>query len=298
MLRSMTGFGRAEETNGEVDVVVEVKTLNHRFLEANVRLPGVFTLFELDVREVLKEYFQRGKVDVYVSVVPREKKWVTLRVNENVLHQYMEIGRRIGEEFGLEGEMTVRDVLSLRDVVEAEETRGEVEGLRDVVLSCVHRACREVVDMREREGKNLRKILRSILKKLRTLSSQLKTEAESNLDEKVERLRKRVKSLIQKLNLNEGELDESRVMMEVALLLDRFDVTEEIGRISSHLDQVERLLRTRRGPVGRKIDFLIQELNREFNTLGSKSQNSRISSLVVEGKALLEQMREQVQNVE
>ncbi len=294
----MTGFGRCELSSAEWDFVAEVRTLNHRYLEINVKLPGVLSPLEMEVREVARSLFVRGKVDVFLSMTTKGGKPVELSLNEEVVDEYISIAEKAKEKFGLSGELTVQDVLSLRDAVIVEEERLDIEAIKAPLMKCVETALANALVMRENEGKNIGRSLRKLLKKLEELSSKIGELAEENKKQKIQRMKERIEELMSQNFMERIPVDESRLMTEVAFLLDRFDVTEEVERISSHLEQFRKALGARKESVGRKLDFIIQEIHREFNTIGSKCQNSVISSLVVDGKAIVEKMREQIQNVE
>ncbi len=297
MLSSMTGFGRSSLAEGDLHVLVEIRTLNHRYLEVNVRIPPLYSLLEPHIRGILKEKLFRGKVEVWVTVKDRRERPIRLRLNDSLVRGIVVASNELKETHGVEGKLEVRDLLSFRDVlsIEEEEVEGH-EGVSRLVDKCLRNALESAVKMRVEEGQALSGEMKKGIRKLKSLRQKVKSLMGTHKLEMAERVNERIREMLV-MAKDEGYLEE-KLAVEVALLADKLDVSEEMERIKSHLTQFLKTVRGKETTKGRKLDFIIQELNREFNTIGSKAQSGEISRRVIEAKAQMEKLREQVQNIE
>jgi uncharacterized protein (TIGR00255 family) len=287
----MTGFGRASAQAGETVFTVEIRTLNHRFLEWIIHLPRELTAWEERLRRKLSAALARGRVEVWVSV--SGVSWPkVVRVDKGLAASYAQALYALAGELKVEPRLTPEFFLTLPEVVRVEEEAVDIEAWWPACAGALQEALAQVTAAREREGEALAADLRERVERLKRLNEAMTREAAE-----VPRLyRDRLKERLATLGV-EGSVDEVRLAQEVALFADRADVTEELVRLASHLDQLSSALAAP-GPVGRRLEFLLQEANREVNTIGAKAQGLKLSYLVVECKAELEKMREQVQNIE
>lgn len=291
MIRSMTGFGAGRGSAAGEDVDVEVRSVNHKFCEVKVRSPRELGSVDLEVTRTVKERLARGGVEVTVrratagsSLAPR----VDVGLAESYARAFAEIQARLG----LPGSVTLAEVLAADGVVRLEERAVDPEGVAVALRAALDAALDALVAMREREGGALARDLGGRLDLIEGLVGQVQALSPRTVEHYRARLEERIAELARGI-----QLDPARLAQEVALFADRVDVAEEITRLGSHVAQVRALLASRE-PAGRKLDFLVQEMHREVNTIGSKSQSAEIAAIVVSLKAEVERMREQVQNVE
>lgn len=294
-VRSMTGFGRARAAVEDVSIEVEVRSVNHRFLDISCKLPSAYLEFERDVAGVIRDKLSRGRVDLAAVRTEAAAKASEVVFNEQLFSAYWAAVERgltfAGVTTRLSRALGVVNALSRRDVLEVSQPAVNAENEREALLSAVAEALDSLIRMREAEGDSLRKELLSHLAQLEGHVGALSNLAENSSALFKERLTQRLEKL-----QPDVEFDPERLAQEVAYLAERTDVTEELARLQSHTAQFRKLLKQEQ--TGRKVEFLIQEMGREVNTCGSKSQSSDISAIVVEMKAALEKMREQIQNVE
>ncbi|MGI6604528.1 MAG: YicC/YloC family endoribonuclease [bacterium] len=287
----MTGFGRGSARRGETTFTVEIRTLNHRFLEWSIRLPRELAEWEERLRSRLQQELARGRVEVWVGVSgqigPRK-----VQVDTDLAGSYYGAAQAIAAELGVEPGITAAFLLTLPEVVRLEEREADLEEWWPGCAEALERALAQLVAMREREGEAMAADLKIRVKRLRALAQAIMEQAGEIPRLYQDKLRQRLATLVA-----ESGVDEGRLAQEVAFLAERADITEEIVRLLSHCDQLAATI-AKEEPVGRRLEFLLQEANREVNTIGSKAQGLRISSLVVDCKAELEKMREQVQNIE
>lgn len=293
MIRSMTGYGRAEAVGEKIAVSVEARSLNHRHLDIALRLPRSFAGFELEARRLLQGQIQRGRLDVSVSVKPLAEGGSALNVDAALARRYVEQALALGDALALRGAPTVEWLLERPGVV----TLGEAEGIAPeagwpVLAEALARAMEELVARREAEGGALAKELAALSEALAAEVEGMAQRVPAALAQRAARVRERIKAL-----LDEHPLDEGRLAMEAAVWADKTDISEELARLKAHLSQFTGLLKEG-GPVGRTLDFLVQELNREANTVASKANDLELSQLALAAKGHLEKIREQVQNVE
>lgn len=293
MIKSMTGYGKAVVETQQGRTTVEIRSVNHRYGEISVKVPRTLLAFENEVRRAVGDRLKRGKIDVFVQREEAAAGESIPRVNVPLAKAYRDAFEQMREELGLFSEqVTLSLLLAQRDVLAAREEEGSEEVLRDELIKAVRGAVDAMEQMRKREGEALLADLQSRRQNLSALIERVAARSPAVVAEYAGRLRERLSQL-----LAGTTLDEVRFAQEVALMADRGDITEELVRFRSHLEQFDETLKLAE-PVGRKLDFLMQELNREVNTIGSKANDAEIAAFVVELKAELEKIREQVQNIE
>ena len=292
MIKSMTGYGGAKGSAEGLSVSIELKSVNNRYLDVSVKLPRTMLFAEEPITAAVGRHISRGKVDVFVTVDQSASDDMEVRVNEPLLKGYIEALSAAAEKFGLQNDMTVMSLCRLPDVLSTDRREIDSSALMTDITEILERALTEYDAMRLREGEKLRD---DVLARLETIS-RLTGVVEENAPKTVAEYRARLEQKLQEV-LATANIDESRVLTEAAIFADKIAVDEETVRLRSHISQL-RGLTNGESPAGRKMDFLIQELNREANTIGSKCQNADIAHVVVELKADIEKIREQIQNVE
>ncbi len=296
MLTSMTGFGRGSRAAKGLEVVVEVRSLNHRYLEIHVRVPQIYSFIEGNVRKMVKDCMSRGKVDVSFFIKDRREKALNLQLNNSFIKGYMELVSLLNESYGLKGDLEVQDILSMNGSVSLEEVEEENDGVQRMIIDSLRDALKGVSEMRSEEGTSMENDISRRIGTLRKLREEISAMSGDHRKAMGERLIERIKEFAE--SLRKEQIDDGRIAGEIALMADKLDISEELKRIESHIDQFHTSVLSDESSKGRKLDFILQELNREFNTISSKSQSADISAKVVEAKAQLEKIREQVQNIE
>lgn len=293
MVRSMTGFGRGEAGNDAAIITVEARAVNHRHLDIALRLPRALAPCEPEARRLVQSRLERGRVDVSVQVTPAPgRPGLRVTADEALAREYLARGRELADGLGLAGEVPLTWVLKRPGVVRAEDPEPASPGVGWAELAAaLGLALDELAARRAAEGERLAAELRLRHAELATTVDLIERRAPAALRRREERLRERMAALAA------GAVDEHRILAEVAVWADRADVTEELVRLRAHLGELQLLL-DKGGPVGRPLDFLVQELGREFNTVGAKSDDLELSQAVLAAKAVLEKIREQVQNIE
>jgi len=292
VIKSMTGFGRAEvEVNGRV-WSMEVRSVNNRYLDLKMKLPRGYTPFEERIRKMVSSHHVRGRVDLYLSVSGDFSNLQEVTVNKALASGYHDALKELGESFGLEAQIAVKDLASYPDVIVREQKEEDLETLWQVVEQVVDTALLNCTVMRTQEGTALSGDLEE---RLDTFKKTI-TIIEKSIPELLEQRQRGLEERLEKI-LGTVQLDPARLAQEVAIIADKTDVTEEIVRLRSHIEQFSRFL-SEDGGVGRKLDFLLQEFLREVNTLASKINDAAIAHHSVDLKSELEKMREQVQNIE
>ncbi len=293
MIKSMTGFGRAETSVGRKKIVVEIKSLNHRYLETSLRLPSTLSSLELELKKKISTKFSRGKIEVIVRMDSGTslEKGGGLDLNLPLLKNYFALLKRMKEELGLPDEINLAVMSGFRDVFVPQE-EDDLDRVWQELDVAVDEAAAMLMTMREKEGATLVRDLEARIHGVGRLLEAIGDRVPQVLHAYQTRLKERVRELVEDV-----EVDESRLMQEVAIMAEKSDITEEIVRFRSHIDQFLGMLASDEA-VGRKIDFLIQEMGREVNTIGSKSNDAEISRTVIDIKSELARIREQVQNLE
>ena len=292
MIKSMTGYGSAKGTVEGLQITVELKSVNNRYLDASVRLPRSFLFAEDAVKSAVQRHISRGKVDVFVSVDSTDAGEMNVKVNEALLRGYLDALRHIAEEYSLPNDATALAVSRFPDVLSVEKKDLDAEAITEGIIRITEDALRDFDAMREREGVKLRD---DVLEKLGTIDALVST-VERESPRTVAEYRARLEAKMAEV-LGSAGIDENRILAEAAIFADRVAVDEETVRLRSHMSQLKTMVNGS-SPTGRKIDFLIQEFNREANTIGSKCQNSDIAHTVVDLKSEIEKIREQIQNIE
>ncbi len=292
MIKSMTGFGSAKGTVEGIEVTVELKSVNNRYLDTSVRLPRSFMFAEETIKSAVQSHISRGKVDVFVTINTAMADDMAVVVNEPLLKGYIDAIKHISEEYELPSDMTAMTVSRFPDVLSVEKRELDADAVAAGIREIAEQALNDFDSMRLREGEKLRD---DVLSKLDTINGLVST-VEENAPKTVAEYRER---LLQKLNdvIGTAGIDESRILTEAAIFADKVAVDEETVRLRSHMSQLKTMINGS-SPTGRKIDFLIQEFNREANTIGSKCQNADIAHVVVDLKSEIEKIREQIQNIE
>jgi uncharacterized protein (TIGR00255 family) len=291
MVKSMTGFGRAEATQGSYQILVEMKSVNHRFCEINIRMPKQFLAMEETMKKVVSSYLQRGRIEIFITIEGQDTQDKHLNVDWELLSAYIDSIHKVKDRYQISGSIEINDILKLENVFTIMETQTGMEAIGELLLEQIHSASKQLVAMRSAEGDQLKKDIITHLNFIGTMSEQLSELGPTVVEAYRLRLEKKLKEYLG------SQIDEQRILAEAAIFADKADINEELKRINSHLGQFTQSLHST-GPVGRKLDFLVQELNREVNTIGSKANNANIANLVVEMKACLEKIKEQVQNIE
>ena len=292
MIKSMTGYGSAKGTVEGLQITVELKSVNNRYLDASVRLPRSLLFAEDAVKSAVQKHISRGKVDVFVSVDASEAGEMNVKINEALLRGYLDALKHIAEEYGLPNDATALAVSRFPDVLTVEKKDLDADAISEGILEITERALNDFDAMREREGMKLRD---DVLNRLGTIDA-LVSAVENASPETVAAYRARLEAKMAEV-LGTAGIDENRILAEAAIFADHIAVDEETVRLRSHMSQLKTMVNGN-SPTGRKIDFLIQEFNREANTIGSKCQNSDIAHTVVDLKSEIEKIREQIQNIE
>ena len=292
MIKSMTGYGRAVETINGREFTVEIRSVNNRYLDCSVRLPRILSFGEEAVKQAVKGAVSRGKVDVYISVRSECGDEVQVSLNESVLTGYLAAMRRMVDEFGVKDDIQVSVVSRLPEVFQIEKPQVDEDQLLSDLLTVVNLSLESYNEMRSTEGKALEQDLRS---RGNTILAYVSLVEQGNGQTVID-YRTRLENKLREV-LENTSIDESRILTEAAIFADKVAVDEETVRLRSHIDQMNSML-TGGGAIGRKLDFLLQEMNREANTIGSKCTDVNLARIVVDIKAELEKIREQTQNIE
>jgi len=292
MINSMTGYGKGEALAGNVALTVEIKTVNHRYADITVKLPRTLMVIENEIRRQVGQVLKRGKIDIFVNFGQAEESAVVPVLNRPLALAYRDLLTTMRNELGLSGGVTLEMIIAQKDVIQLREAESSVETLQGCLMEALERALEQVAVMRRKEGEATADDLRERLAQLEGLLGTVEQRAPLIPQEWQAKLVERLARLQQN-----HECDPQRVAQEVAIYADRCDISEELVRFRSHLGQFRGLFEDAE-PVGRRMDFLVQELNREVNTMGSKSNDAELTRVVVTMKAELEKVREQVQNIE
>lgn len=292
MIKSMTGFGRCEIMENDRKFTVELKSVNHRYLDVNIKMPKKFGFFESSIRTLLKEYIQRGKVDVFVTYEDYTEENFALKYNEDVAASYLKYLNQMAETFGLEKDIRVSTLSRYPEVFTMEEQSIDEKELWAVLEKALRGACSQFVDSRIAEGERLAADLKEKLNTMLSYVDFIEERSPVILSEYKKRLTEKVSEL-----LEDRQIDESRILTEVTIFADKICVDEETVRLRSHVESTRSALEEG-GSIGRKLDFIAQEMNREANTILSKTTDLEISDVGINLKTDIEKVREQIQNIE
>ena len=292
MIKSMTGFGAGDAETADFKVHIEVKAVNQRFLETNYHMPYSMNMFENQLTKKIKEYASRGKLDINIRFQDLRDKAVTVKVDKGLVAAYGQALQEISSQLELSAPVTAAQIASYPDVLKLNEENADLEAAQPVLMQAMEQALESFAAMREAEGQNIQ---RDLLARIGTLENFV-GELEKLAPEIVAAYRQRLENLLREYLAKEN-IEESRIIQEVALFTDKVNYTEETVRLRSHFDQFRQII-TAGEPVGRKLDFLIQEMNREINTVASKANSAGAAQFVVDVKSEIEKIREQIQNIE
>ena len=292
MIKSMTGYGRGEDEHNGKTFTVELKSVNHRYCEVVIRLPKYYLALEDKIRKVIVENVSRGRLDVFVTVDSHGSGDKSIQVDKELALAYYRALEDLGETIGIKGKPGIIDMARLPEVIVLEELPANLEELWPTLNSALEQALGNLVEMRSSEGMRLSQDLLMRVARLEEYTEAIAERAPLVVVEYRDKLRARLKELAA-----EVEIDQARLAAELAIFADKSNISEELVRLRSHYQEMKNTIGLDEA-MGRKLDFLVQELNREFNTIGSKSNNLEISSLVIKAKSEVEKVREQVQNIE
>lgn len=292
MVKSMTGFGRCEVTEGQWKMTVEMKAVNHRYMDVSIKMPKKLSIFESLIRNVLKEYIERGKVDVFVSYEDLSETGFALKYNEQLAGMYLKYLQQMADTFDLENDIRVSTLSRYPEVFVMEEEDTDENELWSVLEKAVRGACEKFAEARTAEGEHLKNDLIAKLDQMNTYVDYIEGRSPQIIAEYRGRLQMKIQDL-----LGDAQIDEGRIATEVTLFADKICVDEEMVRLRSHIKGMKDVLLAG-GSVGRKLDFIAQEMNREANTILSKSSDLSISDTGINLKTDIEKVREQIQNIE
>ena len=292
MVRSMTGYGKGFAENESARVTIEMKSVNHRYLDLNIKLPKKLNFLESLIRNKISESMFRGKVDVYITLNEHSDACYKVSINDIIAKEYFDSIAEMAEKLGVENDMKASNIVRLPDVIELEETDSDEDSLKELVLSALSDCINQFVDSRIAEGARLEKDLVSKMDEMLVLVDKLEKRSPVIIEEYKERLTTKIHEL-----LEDNNIDENRIAQEVTIYADKVCIDEEMVRLKSHVAETRSVFELDK-EVGRKLDFLAQELNREANTILSKSTDVEIADIGITLKTLIEKVREQIQNIE
>ncbi|HAZ19614.1 MAG TPA: YicC family protein [Clostridiales bacterium] len=292
MLKSMTGYGRVSAVTEKMEITVEIKCVNNRYLDCSVRLPRIYSYLEEKIKKCVQNSFSRGKIDVSLTIVETAGQSGEITIDKQLLEGYLSALTQIRDTYHLKDDVTVSGIAKLPDVLTRKQSEVDEDAVWEEIRPVVEQGIKACLQMRIREGEALEKNLSSNLDLLCQMAEQIAALSPISVEKYKARLEEKIREV-----LSDRQMDESRIITEVALFADRVAVDEEITRLYSHVSQFRNSMHAS-VPSGRKLDFLTQEMNREINPPGSKCSEVEITRIVVEAKSVLEKIREQVQNVE
>ena len=293
MIKSMTGFGRCEVSDGSRKFTVEMKGVNHRYLDVNIRMPKKLNFFETAIRNLLKQSVQRGKVDIFITYEDLSESRACLNYNEQLAGEYMGYFKRMEEKFSLSNDVRVSTLLRCPEVLTMEEQAIDEEELWNGLKKALEGALRQFVETRTMEGEHLRDDMQKKLDGMLTLVGYLEERSPKIIAEYREKLENKVREL-----LADTQIDEGRIAAEVVIFADKICTDEEVVRLKSHVVHMKETLKSEENGIGRKLDFIAQEMNREANTILSKANDLETSNAGIDLKTEIEKVREQIQNIE
>ena len=292
MIKSMTGFGRAEVSTESCKVTVEMKSVNHRYLDVNMKMPKKLNFFEASIRNLLKEYIQRGKVDLFISYEDLSENSVNITYHKEVAAEYVNYLQQMAADFSLENDIRVSSLARFPEVITLDDVEIDEEGVWKSLEKAIRGAAEGFVESRIKEGENLCRDLISKLDEMLEAVDFIEVRSPQIIEEYKKRLTDKVQEMLQ-----DAKVDEARLVTEVTIFADKVCVDEELVRLRSHIQTTKNTL-LEGGGIGRKLDFLAQEMNREANTILSKANDLEISNKGIELKTAIEKVREQIQNIE
>lgn len=292
MVKSMTGFGRCEISEGTRKMTVEMKSVNHRYLDVNMKMPKKLNFFDASIRNLLKTYIQRGKVDLFITFEDTAETNFSLKYNQELAGEYLKYLQQMADTFGLENDIRVSTLSRYPEVLSMEEVQVDEEELWNLLEKALKGACEQFVETRIKEGENLKKDLLAKLDEMLENVEYISVRSPQIIGEYRKKLEDKVKELLEDVHI-----EESRLATEITIFADKICVDEEIVRLRSHIEHTKETLEEG-GAVGRKLDFIAQEMNREANTILSKANDLEVSNRAIDLKTEIEKVREQIQNIE
>ncbi len=292
MLRSMTGYGRGKYQNEAREYIVEIKSVNNRYSDISIKLPRSMSFLEDSIKKLITSSIARGKIEVFITFINSSEKGKRIQVNQELASAYINEMRLLAEKEALKDDFRVIDIIKLPDVLNTSLDEEDEKIISDELITCTKLAIEEFIKMREIEGNKIKEDLERRINSISEIVVKINSISSGLVNEYIAKLEKRINEL-----LKPNVVDESRLAQEVVIYSDKCSIEEEITRMKSHIEQFKRMINEDKSN-GKKIDFLIQEMNRETNTIGSKANNLDITNYVVEIKTELENIREQIQNIE
>lgn len=291
-MNSMTGYGLFEKRSDDFYIKVEMKSVNNRYLDINMRMSNSLIYAEESVKSLIKSKIKRGKVDVFINFECLNSEDVKIDVDYKLLNKYIIISKDLEKNFGVKSDISFLELMRDPNIFKSQKDDFEVDLVKKEILEVAEKSLNNLVVSRQIEGKEIKKDFKKKLSEIKKLTDFVEKRAPITLKENEERLRNRISEY-----LDATKIDESRILTEIAIILDKLSIDEEITRLKIHIDNFNDIIESEES-IGRKLDFLIQEMNREVNTIGSKSNDIEITNTVVKLKSEIEKLREQVQNVE
>lgn len=292
MIKSMTGYGRAEQTDDSRKIVIDIRSVNHRYADVSVKVPRSYGYLEDKIKETLSGEISRGKVEVFVYIETYTNEDKVVSVDHVLAKNYHAVLTELKETYSLRNDISISDLARFSDIFITKSQDEDKDKVWEQVLPCLKSAIADFVAMRTREGQRLENNLRERAQAIKTLIGEVELRTPQIVEAYAQRLRERMTEL-----LGNFQVDEGRLLTEVGIMADRVCIDEELVRLKSHFKELEKILALSE-PVGRKLDFLVQEINRETNTIGSKANDFGVAKYVVEIKSEIEKLREQIQNIE
>lgn len=293
MIESMTGFGTGKSSRDGISVTVELRSVNSRFIELNSKIPKTLQIRENEIKEILRKELNRGKINIFLQLEKTSEDQISIIVDENAVKKYVGILKQLKEASGIQEEIKLDHLLKFSEIFKPVEVDDTTEKEWEVCKEAIGQAIIQLKEMRKTEGETLSRDFFHRIKLMSDYVAKLKVASDAKVPEERKRLTEKVAEI-----LGESKVNPDRIELEIVLLADKLDITEEIVRFNSHCDYFINALNNGTESVGRKLNFLIQEMNREVNTMGSKSNTSEVAHLVVGLKEELERVREQLQNIE
>lgn len=292
MIKSMTGYGRQKGENERREVQVEIKSVNHRYLDLNVKVPRIYSFLEEPIKTAVSAAVARGKVDIYLSITAKEGGDVKVSPNLALAGEYLRALEQVRDTYSLKDDISVMELAHMPDLLTVAREEPDAEEVKAQVLEVLGRALEEYNAMRRTEGERLCEDIARRGQEIGKMVDRVEQRSPQSVEEYRQKIAQRMTEI-----LGDSDIAEQRILAEAALFADKVSVTEEVVRLRSHLSQLQKMVQGD-APVGRKLDFLVQELNREANTIGSKANDYELAQIVIEIKAEIEKIREQIQNLE
>ena len=292
MIKSMTGYGKAEKSIEQRMYQIEIKSVNHRYLDISVKMPKQLSYLEEEIKKIISSKVKRGKVDVFINFENNSAQGKNIQINTDIAKIYISELRKLAEQENISSNIEVTEISKYPDVLSIQNVEDE-EIIKQEILEVTKVATEQLVNMKQLEGEKIAEDLINRINAIKEKIKEISSLSTGLIEEYVVKLEGRIKEL-----LVGQEIDESRLAQEVVIYADKCSIEEEVTRLKSHIFQFEKLLKETNGTIGKKLDFIIQEMNRETNTIGSKANNLEITNGVIDIKTELEDIREQVQNIE